>query len=48
MTVTSASNNSLKDVKEYFSNKVVSHQAVVNYFCELRGVSQKDLLKKNK
>lgn len=37
-----------KDVKEYFSNKVVSHQAVVNYFCELRGISQKDLLKKNK
>ena len=37
-----------KTIKEYFSDKVVSHQAVVNHFNELRGINQKDLIKKNK
>ena len=33
-------------VKSYFQTKVVSHQAVVEYFCRLRGINQKDLTKK--
>lgn len=34
------------EVKSYFETKVVSHQAVVEYFCKLRGINQKDLTKK--
>ena len=33
-------------VKAYFQTKVISHQAVVEYFCRLRGINQKDLTKK--
>jgi len=34
------------EIKTFFENKVVSHQAVVNQFCKIRGISQKDLTNK--
>jgi len=33
------------EVKSYFETKVVSHQAVVEHFCKIRGINQKDLTK---
>ena len=48
LTYGGTSKNEEKTIKDYFSDKVVSHQAVVNYFTELRGLTQKDLIKKNK
>ena len=33
------------EVKSYFESRVVSHQAVVEHFCKIRGINQKDLTK---
>ena len=40
-----ASENERVQIKSFFENKVVSHQAVVNLFCEIRGITQNDLTK---
>ena len=40
-----ASENERVQIKSFFENKVVSHQAVVNRFCEIRGITQNDLTK---
>jgi hydroxymethylglutaryl-CoA reductase len=37
-----------KIIKEYFVDKVVSHKAVVDYFCALRGITQEELQNQNK
>ena len=37
-----------KIIKDYFSDKVVSHKAVVDYFCALRGITQEELQNQNK
>jgi len=33
------------EVKSHFESRVVSHQAVVEHFCKIRGINQKDLTK---
>ena len=40
-----ANDQERKEIKAFFETKVVSHQAVVNKFCKLRGITQKDLNK---
>ena len=37
-----------KGIKDYFADKVVSHKAVVDYFCALRGITQEELQNQNK
>jgi len=37
-----------KIIKDHFSDKVVSHKAVVDYFCALRGITQEELQNQNK
>ena len=37
-----------KVIKDFFADKVVSHKAVVDYFCKLRGITQEELQNQNK
>ena len=37
-----------KVIKDHFADKVVSHKAVVDYFCALRGITQEELQNQNK
>ena len=37
-----------KVIKDHFADKVVSHKAVVDYFCALRGITQEELQNQEK